>query len=50
MDQQPRNSLTTSHSNSRRAGCVETRKSGSGGGPQKRAGRKVSTALWAYLT
>ena len=31
--------------NTRRAGCGGSRTSGSGGGPQKRAGRKTGTAL-----
>lgn len=33
-----------------RAGCGESRTSGSGGGPEKQTDRKVGTALWAYLT
>ena len=33
-----------------RAGCGESRTSGSGGGPEKQTGRKAGTALRAYLT
>jgi hypothetical protein len=38
------------HRDPRRAGCGESRTSGSGGGPQKRASRKTGTALRSDLT
>jgi hypothetical protein len=38
------------HRDPGRAGCGESRMSGSGGGPEKRTGRKTGTALRAHLT
>ena len=42
--------IPTHPRDSGRAGCGESRTSGSGGGPQKRADRKISTALRSDLT
>ena len=41
---------TRTHRDLWRAGCGESRTSGSGGGPEKRTGRKTGTALRAHLT